>query len=42
MRVAVELVPRTLESLKAELEHLQKITARELSVNIPDLLRKPA
>ena len=41
MRVAVELVPRTLESLRTELEHLQKLTPRELSVNIPDLLRFP-
>ncbi len=41
MRVAVELVPRTLESLRAELEQLKDITARDLSVNIPDLLRFP-
>jgi len=41
MRVAVELVPRTLESLKLELETLRSITARDLSVNIPDLLRFP-
>ena len=41
MRVAVELVPRTLESLKLELETLRNITARDLSVNIPDLLRFP-